>query len=230
MFYPHLNYKDAFVPKPKLVIFDCDGVLVDSEIAHAEVLSKNFRDYGLDLTADACLEQFTGIKMAVIGQTATKLGASLPENWTDEIYGKIFARLRLGVPVIDGAPEIITRLENAGVPFCVASNGSEEKMKITLSPSGLRERFREVIFSAHTVGIWKPDPGLFLHAANSFNIAPADCVVIEDSLTGVVAAKRAGMHCLGYAPNGDGARLANEGATPFNSMHALAKLLHLDES
>ncbi|MBL4892077.1 MAG: HAD hydrolase-like protein, partial [Rhizobiaceae bacterium] len=110
--------------------------------------------------------------MSSIGQAATRLGANLPDNWIDEIYREIYARLELGVPIINGVLDVIDKLEGLGVPFCLASNGSEEKMATMLEKRGVLARFEGAIFSAHTVGIWKPEPGLFQHAASAMGVLP----------------------------------------------------------
>ena len=212
------------LPIPKLVIFDCDGVIVDSVMAHCEVQAENFAKYGLNISPREVLGFGAG-KMSSIGQAATRLGANLPDNWIDEIYREIYARLELGVPIINGVLDVIDKLEGLGVPFCLASNGSEEKMAIMLGKRGVLARFKGAIFSAHTVGIWKPEPGLFQHAASAMGVLPKDCVVIEDSLTGVLAAKRANMRCFGYAVDDDAGALENEGAIIFNNMQQLPELL-----
>lgn len=209
---------------PKLVIFDCDGVIVDSVMAHCEVQAESFAKYGLNITPQEVLGFGAG-KLSTIGDAATRLGAKLPDDWVDEVYREIFARLELGVAIIDGVLDVLDRLEHSCVPYCLASNGSEQKMAIMLEKKGVLKRFEGAIFSAHTIGIWKPEPGLFLHAAKSMKILPQDCVVIEDSHTGVLAAKRAKIKCFGYAPEGDGEALEKEGAIVFNHMQQLPKLL-----
>jgi beta-phosphoglucomutase-like phosphatase (HAD superfamily) len=96
-----------------------------------------------------------------------------------------------------------------------------------LGQNGLLQRFAGAMFSAHTLGVAKPDPGLFLAAAGHFGVAPQDCVVVEDSATGALAARRAGMRCFGYAPDGDGDKLAAESAHVFDNMLHLPRLLSL---
>ncbi|PCI04528.1 MAG: haloacid dehalogenase [Hyphomicrobiales bacterium] len=218
--------ESLLLSQPKLVIFDCDGVIVDSVMAHCEVQAENFAKYGLNITPQEVLSFGAG-KMSSIGDAAERLGARLPDDWVDEIYREIYARLELGVPVIDGVLDVLDRLEHSGVPFCLASNGSEEKMAIMLEKKGVLDRFDGAIFSAHTIGIWKPDPGLFQHAASAMGVLAEDCVVIEDSHTGVLAAKRAQMRCFGYAPDGEGRALENEGAVVFKNMQQLPELLGL---
>ncbi|MBL4892360.1 MAG: HAD family phosphatase, partial [Rhizobiaceae bacterium] len=184
----------------------------------------SFAKYGLNITPQEVLGFGAG-KMSTIAEAATRLGASLPDDWVDEIYRDIYARLELGVPVIDGVLDVLDMLEHSGVSFCLASNGSEEKMAIMLEKQGVLARFEGAVFSAHTVGIWKPEPGLFQHAASAMGVLPKDCVVIEDSLTGVLAAKRANMRCFGYAVDDDAGALENEGAIIFNNMQQLPELL-----
>ena len=117
-------------------------------------------------------------------------------------------------------------LDAASIPFAIGSNGSDEKMQITLGQHGLIPRFKG-LFSGQTLGKPKPAPDLYLHAARALGANPAHCVVIEDSPTGARAAKAAGMRCMGYAPHGPADHLANEGAIPFTRMTELPALLGL---
>lgn len=211
--------------RPQLVIFDCDGVLVDSEPAINAVLADSLSRHGLSLSADDCMRTFMGRKMSEIAAQAGAMGAHLPTDWVEDVYRDMYARLRRGVPVINGVLDVLDHLETVGIAFCVASNGSEEKMSITLGHTGLWERFSDVLFSAHTHGVSKPDPGLFQIAADRFQVAYSECVVIEDSVPGTLAARRAGMRCLGYAAHGDGAALEAQGATVFSDMGEVAALL-----
>ncbi|PCJ95801.1 MAG: haloacid dehalogenase [Hyphomicrobiales bacterium] len=213
--------------KPQLVIFDCDGVLVDSEPAANEILSGNLRKYGLDMSPQQCLDQLVGGKMSDVKDRVEQMGANLPADWTDEIYREIYARMKAGIPLIEGIVEVLDALDAAQIPYCVASNGSEEKMGITLGQNNLLSRFEGATFSAHTVGLSKPHPGLFLHAAKTLDVLPKNCVVVEDSLTGVTAARRAIMPCFGFAEHNDGAKLAAEKATVFHKMSELSGLLEL---
>jgi len=114
-----------------------------------------------------------------------------------------------------------------GVPYCVGSNGSETKMGITLTPSGLHARLSGRLYSAHTLGVAKPDPAMFLRAAADFGLEPGQCVVIDDSPTGCTAGVAAGMRTIGFAERSDPARLAATGATPVRSMAEVAVLLGL---
>ncbi|AHM03805.1 Putative phosphatase YieH [Roseibacterium elongatum DSM 19469] len=212
---------------PDLVIFDCDGVLVDSEPLSNRVLVDNLARHGLTLTLDQAMGLFVGGTMAGVGAKARDLGADLPDDWVDRIYAETYARLREGVDPIPGISALLDRLDAAGLPYCVASNGSEEKMAITLGATGLAPRFEGRRYSAHTLGTAKPDPALFQHAARACGVAPERCIVVEDSATGAEAARRANMPCLGYAPTGDGARLSAQGARIIRDMAEIAAMLGL---
>lgn len=210
---------------PKLIIFDCDGVLVDSVMAHCDVLSANFAKYGLEISPIDCRDKLGAGKMSEIGIAAQKLGASLPVDWLDEIYQEIFSRLKLGVPLINGIEDVLKDIKAKQIKICVASNGSCKKMEIMLGASGILDHFDGYIYSAHDVGIWKPNPGLFLHAAGQMYEAPSDCIVIEDSPTGALAAKRAEMKCFGYAADTHADELTSHGAIAFSTMHEIPQLL-----
>ena len=216
--------------RPDLVIFDCDGVLVDSETVSNRVLAENLTRHGLPMTLERSMQLFVGGTMRGVGEQARRMGADLPPDWVDEVYAETYAALRAGVDVIAGIPELLDHLDAARIPYAVGSNGSEAKMEITLGQNGLMDRFKGAIFSAHTLKTAKPDPGLYLAAAAHFGVDPARAVVVEDSATGATAAARAGMRCLGYAAHDDGARLAATGAEMFHSMFAVPGLIGLQEA
>ncbi len=216
------------IKTPKLVIFDCDGVLVDSVLAHSEVMSENFARYGLHMSPIEVRDVLGAGKMSEIGEAAKKLGAQLPEHWLDEIYTEIFDRLREGVALIPHIKDVVGKVVTANIPICVASNGSVEKMKIMLGSSGILEFFDGAIFSAHDVKSWKPEPGLFLHAVDKMNVHATDCIVIEDSPTGADAAKRAGIACLGFAAETNPSELTAFGAHAFDDMRDVPKLIGIE--
>ena len=201
-----------------LVIFDCDGVLVDSEPLANLVLIDNLAGYGLNVSLEDSHKMFVGGTMAGVGQRAREMGADLPDDWLDEIYEAVFDRLRAGVDPMPGVVDLLDRLDAEGIPYCVASNGPPEKMRITLGQNGLWERFEANMVSAHTHGVAKPDPRLYLIAAEPFGVTPDRAVVIEDSRSGVRAATGAGMRCLGLVPEGDGAALEALGAEIIRHM------------
>ncbi len=212
---------------PRLVIFDCDGVLVDSERITLAILAANLGRHGLNVTEEDCLTLFLGGTMAGVAEKARSLGANLPETWVADIYAEMYARLREGVDPIPGIPALLDRLDAAAIPCCVASNGADEKMDITLTATGLADRFGDRRFSAYTVGIAKPDPGLFLHAAEAMGTTPAETLVIEDSASGARAARAAGMRCLGYAAQTPAEVLRAEGAEIFSAMNQVPELIGL---
>ena len=206
-----------------LVIFDCDGVLVDSEVISNQVVADNLARYGLTLSLHDCMALFVGGTMAAVRDKVIALGAAVPGDWVDEIYAETYARLKAGVPLVDGIPALLKALDAAAIPCCVASNGSPDKMRITLGQNGLWDRFSDAMFSAHVLGTAKPDPKMFQMAAARFGASSA--VVIEDSHSGVSAAMRAGMRCLAYAPHGGGEKLADLGAEVFTDMSDVPALL-----
>ena len=212
----------------KLVIFDCDGVLVDTEELFNQALIEDLKDYGLSLTLEQCMGLFLGGTIPGVKVKAEELGAMLPDTWVEDFYVKAYDRLRESAEPIAGIKDVLDRIEDTGIPYCVASNGRVQKMEITLGRTGMLDRFKDVMFSAQAMGTAKPAPELFLAAAATFEVLPVDCVVIEDSLTGVLAAKRAGMKCFGYSPHGDGDNLVAEGAILFDSMAQLPALLGLN--
>ncbi|MBL4807217.1 MAG: HAD-IA family hydrolase [Rhodobacteraceae bacterium] len=209
--------------KPELVIFDCDGILVDSEVISNQILVDNLGRYGLTVSLDECMGLFVGGSMTGVEAKAKELGAVLPKGWIDEIYTETYARLKQGVAPVAGVVAVLDHLDSVGVAYCVASNGSAAKMQITLGQNGMLDRFQGRIYSAHELGVSKPDPDLFLIAAG--DVSAENCVVIEDSLSGVKAARAAGMKCFGYIEHGDGVALAAESAILFDDMTKLPGLL-----
>lgn len=212
---------------PKAVIFDCDGVLVDSEPITNDILHENLGAHGLDIPRDQVEGLFVGGTIAGVGAQARKMGATLPDDWVDQIYGAIYARLRAGTPLVAGVVDVLDGLDALGVPTAVGSNGSMEKMQITLGQNGLWDRFAGRMFSAHEHGTPKPDPALYLLAARTLGVAPGDCVVVDDSPSGCIAAQRAGMRCYGFAERSVPERLAEHGAIPVASMAELRVQLGL---
>ncbi len=211
----------------KLVIFDCDGVLVDSEGIFNRVLVDDLETYGFTLGFDECATLFTGGTISSTKSVLEARGAILPDTWVEGFYSKVYAQLHKTVTAIPNIKQTLEHIKTAGISYCVASNGQIEKMEITLGRTGLLGYFKDVMFSGQTLSAPKPAPELFLHAAATFGASPADCVVIEDSLNGVLAAKRAGMKCFAYTPHGGGENLLAEGAVLFEDMAELPALLGL---
>ena len=215
---------------PELVIFDCDGVLVDTESVTSQVIVDNLARHGLEITLADCMAMFVGGTISAVGVKAREMGALIPDSWVDDLYAEMYATLRKGVDAVPGIMGVLDALDQVGLPYCVASNGSPEKMAITLGATGLLPRLEGSLFSAHEVGIAKPEPGLFLHAARTLGATPSKCVVIEDSPSGARAAFAAKMRCFGYAADTPAERLQTEGAEVFTDMAALPGLIGLEQN
>lgn len=215
-------------PTPAAVIFDCDGVIVDSEPATFALLQDNLARHGLALSLAQIETDFIGGTMADVHRRARAKGAPLSDTWVAEFYDDLYAHLAKGTELIPGILSVLDALDAAGIPYAVGSNGSDHKMQVTLGQHpGLLERFQGRLFSGQTLGAPKPAPDLYLHAAAALKTAPARCIVVEDSATGARAARNAGIRCYGYAPNRTAPALSAEGAILFGSMADLPALLGL---
>jgi HAD superfamily hydrolase (TIGR01509 family) len=212
-----------------LVIFDCDGVLVDTEPLSNRCFSEALNREGLAWDVAETMRRLMGRSMrSCIEIVETELGRPVPPDFVDRLQERTFSRFREeGVGAVSGVVAALDALERAGLRTCVASSGDHGKMRITLGGAGLWDRFDGRIFSATQVARGKPAPDLFLFAAERMGVAPADCVVIEDSSAGAQAARAAGMRAYGYvgAPHTDRAGLIEAGATVFEDMTGLAALL-----
>ncbi|AXS38934.1 HAD-IA family hydrolase [Breoghania sp. L-A4] len=215
---------------PDLVIFDCDGVLVDTEKRSNEMLADVLTRDGFPMTYAESRRTFTGRSAASIQKMVeAQSGLDLGADWVDRLHSETEAIFAQGVPAIPGVHAQIERLHAAGVPFCVASSGLVSKMRITLGVTGLLPLLGDVLFSASMVENGKPAPDLFLHAARSMGHEPAGCVVVEDSVPGVLAAVAAGMRAVGYAgdPETSAEALRAAGADVIHDMAALGGMLGL---
>jgi len=180
----------------ELVIFDCDGVLVDSERLAVRVESRLLNDLGWPLTEDQVLDRFVGRSDAyMLGEIERVLGREVPE-WTERYHHDLLAAFHEELIAVDGVADAIDRLD---ITTCVASSGTHDKMRLTLGLTGLHDRFEGRIYSSTQVANGKPAPDLFLFAAASMGVDPARAVVVEDSRAGVEAARAAGMRSLGFA-------------------------------
>lgn len=215
---------------PELIIFDCDGVLVDSEVIFNQVMADDLGEHGLKLDVKQCMALFAGGDMASIQSAIEARGIRLPSSWIQGIYDKVLKRLEQGVDPVAGIQEVLKQLNTLNMPFCVASNGPIHKMELTLGKTGLLSYFENAMFSAYDINVWKPEPELFLHAAQQFSATPAHCIVIEDSAAGTLAAKKAGMPCLGYSPDGNDEVLEANNAQCFSNMSELVGLIGIGET
>jgi HAD superfamily hydrolase (TIGR01509 family) len=208
----------------ELVIFDCDGVLVDSEPIAVRVDALVLGRLGWDLSEAEIIERFMGRSEAyMVGEIEAALGRPLPLDWDAEFVPLYRDALEAELEPVDGVMEA---LDAISAPTCVASSSTHERLRFTLGLTGLLERFDGRIFSAADVANGKPAPDLFLHAAASLGADPARCAVVEDSVYGIQAARAAGMRAFGYAGGLTPAdRLAGPATTVFEDMRALPALL-----
>ena len=183
------------------VIFDADGTLVDSETPGLDVLHEQALALGLAWEREALHERFRGRRMAECAASlAAEAGRHEPgfaDAFLQQLRAAMAERFRLGLSPMAGAEALLRRLT---LPFCIATNGPREKVELTLGLTGLLPLVRDRLYSAYEVGSFKPEPGLFLHAAAAMGVAPARCAVVEDSLPGVEAGLAAGMQVFTLLP------------------------------
>ncbi|WP_127500555.1 HAD family hydrolase [Actinoplanes solisilvae] len=207
-----------------LVIFDCDGVLVDSERIAVRVNVALGARLGWPLTAQDVIDQFVGRSVTSISEiVAARLGAEAAGTWRERFDIEHREEVDSGLTAVEGIEEALDQIT---LPTCVASSGTHEKMRHTLGRTGLYDRFAGRIFSATEVAHGKPAPDLFLHAAARMGVPPSACVVVEDSQYGAQAARTAGMRCLGFAGGLTPAhRLEGPATVVFEHMSELPALL-----
>jgi len=212
------------MPPPSTVIFDCDGVLVDSEWLSHTVLQAMLAEYGTEISLQETLDHFMGTSTErFLSVLASLTGRPAPPTFLSAFRDRTFEAFKASLEPVPGVKNVLQALE---LPYCVASNGPREKMRFTLGHTGLLGHFQDRLFSAEDVALPKPAPDLFLHAAAAMNANPPSCVVVEDSPTGVQAAKAAGMQVLGYAVMGQHAKLLAAGVDHvFQDMAQLPHIL-----
>ncbi len=201
---------------PELVIFDCDGVLVDSEVIALGVMRRRLSEAGVRLTDQETRERFLGRRLdSSLHRVETELGRRLPEDFRDEFSREILFAFGRELKGVEGVRQAVEGLRRRA---CVASSSGHERLRLSLRVAGYETMFAPNIFSAADVAEGKPSPDLFLHAARAMGVKPKDCLVIEDSVAGVVAGRAAGMAVFGFvgashfSPLDDGAHLTAAGA------------------
>jgi HAD superfamily hydrolase (TIGR01509 family) len=219
---------------PELIIFDCDGVLVDSEGPANRVLCETLNAMGLNLTPLEVARVTTGMFMGdLVTWAEGLLGHALPDSFVDDLREADRIAFEQELKPVPGIVEALDIIEQTGVPWCVGSSGPLDKMNMTLEMTGLLPRFEGRLFSAHQVGRGKPEPDVFLFAASNMGIGPESCVVVEDSVPGVQAGRAAGMDVYAYAAPGSEAvghgpeTLEAAGGQVFRDMMELPGLLGL---
>jgi HAD superfamily hydrolase (TIGR01509 family) len=197
-----------------LVIFDCDGVLVDSEPLSIAVLVQAMRDTGIEIDEEGAYQRFLGKSLATLIDTLeTEFNVFADQAFLDRIREDLYARFRIELQPIPGISETLDRLD---MPRCVASSSQLERIKLSLGLTGLLDRLEPNIFSASMVKRGKPAPDLFLYAAAQMGVAPENCIVVEDSPAGITAARAAGMTVLAFT-----------GGSHANSAHYRSELARL---
>lgn len=201
-----------FLNQYQLAIFDCDGVLVDSESISCGVIAEMSTNLGFPMTTKESIHQFAGTGMSIVRDfISTRINDNLPENFEAEYRRLTAERFLSDLQPIAG---VKTVLEALTIPRCVGSNGPRAKIISNLGITKLDSFFQpEHIFSAYDIQKWKPEPDLYLHAANRLGVASEHCIVVEDSTAGVTAARAAGMDVVAYAGEGNGEQLKAAGAT-----------------
>lgn len=210
------------------IIFDCDGVLVDSEMINNRVLLEMASDYGVTMDLAEAVEAFSGIRIKegikILQQRASR---PFPPDFEQAFRTKTYEIFKTEMKAVEG---VETLLKGLTVPYCVASSGPVEKIKLNLTVTGLIRYFdNNRIFSGYDINSWKPDPGIFLYAAERMGFAPGKCAVVEDSKAGIIAAVKGGFTAFGYAKPSNATVLEKEGAHVFYHMSELNSLLGLSE-
>ncbi|GGD29186.1 HAD family hydrolase [Hyunsoonleella pacifica] len=209
--------------KYKCIIFDCDGVLVDSEFIAISVLVNMANALGTDIDVKECLISFKGKSLKPCMDLISKhLGKPLPSNFESEYRKRTFEAFRKGMKPIKGVKHLV---ENLKIPFCVASSGPENKIRLNLEVTGLLPYFEGNIFSCYTIQKWKPEPDVFLWAAQTMGFKPKECLVIEDSVFGVNAAKAGDFDVFGYTEHDYKNELQGLATKTFDNMGLLLGMI-----
>jgi len=213
--------------RTRLVIFDCDGVLVDSEPVANRTLGQMLRELGLDLTQEQIFQSFVGYSLPhCMRVIESMLGRPPPESFLRDLQARTFAAFADELHAMPGIEQALDGLDAAGVPYCVASSGDHEKMNTTLGITGLLPRFAGRIFSVTQVAHAKPAPDVYLFAARQLGAEPSACVVVEDTPPGVQAGVAAGMTVFGFCAHTPQQKLQAAGAhRTFEDLRRLREML-----
>ena len=209
--------------KYKCIIFDCDGVLVDSEVIGNKIFADMANELGAQIDLDYALKHFKGSFFHECKTHISKLiDSDIPDTFEDDYRKRSFEAFKADIKPIEGISDVLNKLT---VPFCVASSGPENKIQLNLELTGLSPYFNNNIFSCYTLKKWKPDPSVFLWAAKTMGFEPCECVVIEDSISGVRAAKRGGFDVFGFTAHDYNNKLEVEATKTFNTMSSLLNMI-----
>lgn len=209
----------------RLVIFDCDGVLIDSEGPSNRVVAEAVTRLGWPMTEAESTERFVGYRLSDIPPVVEAvLGRPVPAAWVEDLRARLIAAFET-VQTVPGARAVLEATAGMGLAYRVASNSTHEEMAVKFDRTGLMPLVSGRLHSARDVARGKPAPDVFLAAAAAGGAAPAACLVIEDSVPGVRAARAAGMRVLGLDRFGSGAALAAEGAEPIRALSEVVPIL-----
>ncbi|WP_026729908.1 HAD family hydrolase [Flavobacterium denitrificans] len=209
----------------KCIIFDCDGVLVDTEKIGNGILLEMASEHGFEMKIEDAYRNFNGRNLKdCFRHIEEAIDQKLPENFEAEYRQKSFEAFKTEVRPMEGVVAFIEKLK---IPFCVASSGPLEKIRLNLEVAGLLDKFEGKIFSSYQINSWKPDPGIFLHAAKEMGFDVKDCIVLEDSKAGVKAGMSGGFKVYGFANGYNNSDLEEEGAVLFNDYEELCSLLQI---
>jgi len=209
----------------KCIIFDSDGVLVDSETLSARVFQEMAGELGFELGFETAVERFAGTSMKEnLKFIQENIEGSLSQDFEKEFRQRTYEVFKTDLKAVEGVQDLIKKLQ---VPFCVASSGPVEKIRLNLGLVNLLSHFENRIYSSYEIGSWKPEPGIFLHAAKDMGFKPEECVVIEDSDSGIRAALAGGFMVYALASEKRRAHFEQLGAVTFASMKELEQLLGL---
>lgn len=212
--------------KYNCIIFDCDGVLVDSEAISAKVFQEMIFELGAEIDFENLLKEITGTTMKENLQYISEIiNRELPANFEIEFRKRSYEAFKTDIKPINGIADLLKKIK---VPIGVASSGPVEKIRLNLTTTSQIHFFGENIFSSYEIGSWKPDPEIYLHAAKVMGFKPTECAVIEDSEVGIMAAKAGGFEVFGFANDRNKAAFKELGATVFFSMNELSRLLEIE--
>lgn len=208
--------------KYNCIIFDCDGVLVDSEAISAKVFQEMIFELGTEIEFETVLEQITGTSMKENLQFISEIiNGDLPAEFETEFRKRSYEAFKTDIKPINGIPDLLKKIK---VPVGVASSGPVEKIRLNLTTTNLIHFFGENIFSSYEIGSWKPNPQIYLHAAKKMGFKPEECAVIEDSLPGIQAAKAGGFDVFGFASEKNKILFKEAGATVFSQISDLVQM------
>ena len=209
--------------KYKCIIFDCDGVLVDSETIGNTIMVEMANELGATIDLDYALRNFKGNALQnCFEQIAAIVSKPIPADFESEYRRRSYEAFKTQIQPVNGVKDMIRELE---IPFCVASSGPETKIKLNLELTGLLPYFEGKIFSCYAIKKWKPDPAVFLWASKTMGFLPQECLVIEDSLIGVTAAVNGGFDVFGYTALDYRGELKSRATKVFHSMKDLPDLI-----